>query len=355
MKILLYGEFSGLHTNLKAGLEKLGHKVTLLSFGDDFKDIPGDINIKIRKFKNKYLNFFYFQLISFWLLRKLKGYDIVQLIAISQLVLPFGKLGYYFVKILKKRNKKVFLNSCGDDIFVILTFIKQAYSPFQNEIKDNLNWRLFHFCKKSNYAISKKMVGFLSGIIASNSTYHLSYQSFKNYRGLIPMPVILPGKFGDNVVNGKIKIFFGIGSRRSLKGVDYILKALDTIKDKFSNEIEVTVVEKVPYQTYQNLFNSCNIFIDQACSYSYGMNALLGLTKGKVVLSGNEPIVGELLGEACPVINIKPDSRDIARKLEKLIKNPATIPVIGRKSYEFTAKFHDHIIVAQKYLSSWNA
>lgn len=46
MRILLFGEFSGLHVNLKRGLEDLGHEVTVVSFGDDFKKIKGDITIK---------------------------------------------------------------------------------------------------------------------------------------------------------------------------------------------------------------------------------------------------------------------------------------------------------------------
>ncbi len=36
-KILLFGEFSGLHTNLKEGLEELGYEVTIVSAGDGKK------------------------------------------------------------------------------------------------------------------------------------------------------------------------------------------------------------------------------------------------------------------------------------------------------------------------------
>lgn len=354
MKILLFGEFSGLHTNLKKGLEENGHEVTMVSFGDDFKSLPGDININPNKFKNKYINFISFQLSLFWLLRKLKGYDIVQLVAISQLVIPRGRFGRYFVNILRKRNKKVYLNSCGDDIFVILGFIKQEYSPFQNEIKAGLNWRLFHFCKKSEYFNSKRIVESLDGVIASNSTYHNAYHTFENYKGYIPMPTIVREDKKENIVNEKVKIFFGIGSRRPLKGVEYILEALKKVETVYPEKVDITIVEKIPYQEYITLFDECNIFIDQACSYSYGMNALLGLGNSKVVLSGNEPIVEELLGNSCPVQNIKPNSEDIFNKIERLINNQDLIPQIGSKSYDFAKEFHDYNSVAKKYELIWN-
>src|SRR5690606_30108174 len=42
-KILLIGEYSRLHNSLKEGLTALGHEVTLVSTGDDFKQFPSDI------------------------------------------------------------------------------------------------------------------------------------------------------------------------------------------------------------------------------------------------------------------------------------------------------------------------
>ena len=43
MKILLVGEYSRLHNSLKEGLQALGHQVTLISTGDDFKKFDSDI------------------------------------------------------------------------------------------------------------------------------------------------------------------------------------------------------------------------------------------------------------------------------------------------------------------------
>ena len=53
MKILLVGEFSRFHNNLKDGLLQLGHEVVLASTGDGWRKLPSDINWTAKKFKGK--------------------------------------------------------------------------------------------------------------------------------------------------------------------------------------------------------------------------------------------------------------------------------------------------------------
>ena len=45
MNILLLGDFSALHKNLKDGLVELGHNVTIASDGDGYKRTPRDIDL----------------------------------------------------------------------------------------------------------------------------------------------------------------------------------------------------------------------------------------------------------------------------------------------------------------------
>ena len=46
MKILLLGEYSGIHKNLKEGLVELGHDCVVASAGDNWKKISTDINLE---------------------------------------------------------------------------------------------------------------------------------------------------------------------------------------------------------------------------------------------------------------------------------------------------------------------
>ena len=78
MKILLFGEYSNVHWTLAEGLRRLGHKVTVVSDGDVWKDYPRDIDLRRRSFG--VLDTLRYAADIARVLPKLKGYDVVQLI-----------------------------------------------------------------------------------------------------------------------------------------------------------------------------------------------------------------------------------------------------------------------------------
>ena len=136
MKILLIGEYSRLHNSLKEGLQALGNEVTLVSTGDHFKKFPSDVLLK-RKFDHGFqkkikvgLYMLFGVDVTSLLLKKqffghkkqFQDFDVVQLINES----PFGIEPKYEKKIisyLKKKNKNLFLLSCGADY----TSVKYAF------------------------------------------------------------------------------------------------------------------------------------------------------------------------------------------------------------------------------------
>ena len=78
MKVLLLGEYSGVHSNLKEGLLELGHDVILASSGDSWKEIESDISFG---YNGEGLIHKLSRVVS--LLKNIKnfiGYDAVQLI-----------------------------------------------------------------------------------------------------------------------------------------------------------------------------------------------------------------------------------------------------------------------------------
>ena len=65
MKILLVGEFSGVHTNLKKALIAKGHTVAIVGKHDGFKKFDSDLNVSpyIGNTIGKFKNIFYFPII----------------------------------------------------------------------------------------------------------------------------------------------------------------------------------------------------------------------------------------------------------------------------------------------------
>ena len=128
MNILLVGEYSRLHNSLKEGLEASGHQVTLMAAGDYFKNFPVDIKIDhsfhhpiLKKIKVGFFKLTSIDLGAYEiylkvrrLSKKLRGYDVVQLINEFSLK-STPNLEIKMVKQLLKYNSKLYLLSCGID------------------------------------------------------------------------------------------------------------------------------------------------------------------------------------------------------------------------------------------------
>ena len=144
MRILLLGEYSRLHNSLKEGLVALGHEVVLVGNGDGFKDYPVDFSIEAKWSKNKLINIirqiiakiFKFDFAKlehgirfYFLLSKLKGFDIVQLINESP-VQTNQRFELFLLKKIVQQNKNIFLLCCGIDYAVVQHMLlkKESYS-----------------------------------------------------------------------------------------------------------------------------------------------------------------------------------------------------------------------------------
>ena len=139
----------------------------------------------------------------------------------------------------------------------------------------------------------------------------------------------------------KLRIIHGV-TREESKGSNLILYALEMIKENYGEQVSITIVERLPYEDYLRVLEVNDILVDQCKSYSYGMNALIAMSMGLVVLSGSEPEAMSYLGvEECPVINITPDTMQIYSALAKLIDDKQSVYDISKRSVSYVVKYHD--------------
>ena len=133
MKILLFGEFSGLHNNLQDGLVELGHEVTIAAGSDGYKSLPNDIDLESRltgvfgHLSRRAKPFFY--------LPRLGNHDVIQIInPFFPNLRYFPK--YFFYSLLKKINKKFFVLGAGSDAYFWTNGRKKLeYGPFKRHFK----------------------------------------------------------------------------------------------------------------------------------------------------------------------------------------------------------------------------
>ena len=362
MKILLLGEYSNVHWTLAEGLRTLGHEVCVISNGDFWKDYMRDISL-VREYSRMGGIRYLFKLYS--LLPKLRGYDIVQLINPMFLELKAERIAPIY-RYLKKHNKKVFLGAFGMDAYWVEACTAQPfrfrYSDFnigdkaitnsyvaeqQADWSDTLKARL-------NHHIANDSNGIIAGLYEYYAAYEPGHREKLTY---IPFPV--PGDSHAKAIyhpGRKIRFFIGIQKARSIyKGTDIMLRALERLAAEYPNECEVLKAESVPFEQYSRMIEDCDVLLDQLYGYSPAMNALLAMSKGKIVVGGAEPECYDILGEHAlhPMVNVTPSEEDVYDKLEWLIKNKHLVATMQQQSIEFVTIHHNPAKVAQQYIEFW--
>ncbi len=378
MKILLLGEYSRLHNSLKEGLIALGHEVTIVGCGDKFKKFPVDYSIYARICNdNKIANFLFKGIrkvinldlekiekaIRFYLLLpKLKGFNHVQLIN-SDALETYPILSRFLYKKLFKKIKSRSLLICGDETPIVDYWFQNElkYSVLTPYFEDNSLESQFQFPLKYRKKSYRKTFEWLNEncqkIITSDLDYEIPMQKMGFETTFIPNPINIDKiAFQNTEIKDKIVILLGINRLSYIKkGIIYFEKALEIIRERYADEIEIIVTENLPYNDYILQYNKATILLDQVFAYDQGYNALEAMAKGKVVFTGAET---EFLNqyqlqedEVC--INALPDENQIAAKISFLIEHPEKIMKISKNARNFVEKEHDYKTIAAKYLTCW--
>ncbi len=364
MRILLIGEYSRLHLTLAEGLKVLGHSVTLMSDGDDFKNYSRDIDIKRRRHDvmgilSEYRSIF----------RRVKNnydYDVVQLINPRFTTLNI-RLNSILFNILKKRNKKIILGAFGDDSFWLRACLDNKifrYSEFfidgQEQKADHLEAIKTMWLASAHEKANVKMAKETDGIVACLYEYYEAYKPhYAEKLQYIPLPINL-SRIEPSILREepqRVKFFIGINKDRTkIKGTDIMLRALQRLHEKYPDSTEIIKVESLGYDDYLKKMREAHVVLDQLYSYTPAMNALLAMAMGKVVVSGGETEMYDLMGETSnfPIINVQPSEDDVFNRLEFLVMSKECLPMLSEKSRVFVEQHHSHIDVAKKYLDFWN-
>lgn len=360
MKILLLGEYSNVHTTLAKGLRELGHKVTVISNGDFWKNYPRDIDVSRSYNKLGGLKLMA-KIIS--LLPQMKGYDIVQIInpvffeLKTERILPIYKY-------LRRHNGKMIMGAFGMDYYWVhenITRFPLRYSDFNfgntlrtdaDAMKERKDW-----IGTEKEKLNKYIANDCDHIVAGLYEYWACYKPlFPDKTSFIPFPIAVHyGKDFSNAINTVpkiIKIFIGISKSRShYKGTDIMLSAAKAMKEKYPNKIELRIANGVPFNEYVKMMQGSDAILDQLYSYTPAMNALEAMSHGIIVIGGGEEENYDILGEKelRPIINVQPSFESVCHGIEQLLLHPEQIPILKQQSIEYVRRHHDYKKVAIQY------
>lgn len=379
MKVLLIGEYSGVHTNLAKALRQKEVSVLTIHDGDAYKKFPADINISYKYLSSniflikKFLNLYYliltylgvigcFQILKYFsVISKLKNYDVVQIINPIALAGYGSIVNYFFIRYIVNNNKKMFMCALGDDYIWVDSALKdKKYKSMFHNI-DPKHWKEYihpfmykygFFYKKLNYYTIKKSRRIIPGLY----DYYMYYKKFSNCNEIVPIPMVI----NENVkplqfISYPIKIFHGWQPNKiARKGNDILDEAVRRILKNYPDLIDYEIIGGISYNEYIRKFDESFIYFDQCYSLDRGVNALLGMEAGKVVFGGFSKEVKSIYNISKDVmIDIEPNVDDIYNKLEKLILDPKIMEEISINSIKFITEYHSLDVVSDLYLNIW--
>lgn len=364
MKILLLGEYSGVHATLAEGLRALGHEVVVASNGDFWRDYPRDIDLSRRLSWWGRISFSWRLMRA---LRKMRGYDVVQLVNPMFLEIRAEKLfGIY--DYLRKHNKRIILDVVGDDYYY--PYINTTQKPMRySDYYIGNDDRCTAFAKASHddwvgtvkERLNKYIAADCDAIVAGTYEYWLPYsladdrdktgRLLKEKLFSVPFP-FKPAEMVTPPASDKLRVFIGISKQRSeFKGTDVMLRAAEDLQRKYPDSMELKVANGVPYAKYQHMMDNSDVLLDQLYSYGPGMNGLLALSKGLITFTGGEPEHYDLMQERdCrPIVNVQPAYESVYNELEQLLLHPEDIAERKRQSREYVLRNYDYVKVAKQY------
>jgi hypothetical protein len=359
VKILLVGEYSGLHLNLYEGLLNYPNmQVDLMSDGDGFKKFERTIDIKGIS-KNKLIYTITRIIKEIYAVIRLKEYDVIQVIN----PLVFSRFGpaKFLIYCLRKKTNKLIMLAVGDDSYYWKAYRegKFLYSPHPYILdidgKQGFScWETRRYKFLNNYLIKVSDV-----IVPGLLEYSLGYANNPKLHKVINFPVNLE-KLPPPVIKfysegEKIKIIHGVQKgREGFKGTNFIDLAMDEVLIKYRDLVEYIRVENIPFQDYIKILNQSHIIIDQVNGYGSGMNSLFSLAMGKIVLGGNEQIE-DYDNVITPVFNITPNVKQIISVLEEVISLRNEFHLLSKKSIDYIQNNHSHFKIALEYIDLYKS
>jgi hypothetical protein len=356
MKVLLIGEYSGVHTNLTTGLAKQARdiKVILASNGDRFKNFKRDINLRgIEKGHVVYTASKIYQELKFiWNLNE--NFDVIQIIN-PDVFSKFLPVQLLFKKLRKKADKLVLLGA-GDDYFYWKAFRENLYRYSPHLAKLSLDFKV----NKDNWesgALRESnilLLDLVDQIIPLAAEYDIAYHFSEKKKSVHPFPININGlePSWPDITSSNLNVFHGVQIKREgFKGTNIIRDAISLIKD---DRLLYHESSNLPFAEYIKLLKKSQVVIDQTYSYSPAINALVSMAQGKVVLGGCEPEFMKAMGLIePPLINILPNAEQIATELVKLINDSSLWQVWAKRGRQYVENFHECGLVAQRFINTW--
>lgn len=254
LRILLIGEYSGVHTDIATALRKKGHYVVTAHSGDGFKNYKRDIDLDI-KGKTKVIRLYrgYLRYFRFYRRIKKERFDIIQFIN-PGLFPPY--INNFLFSLIFNIKAKFVLLACGGDTLVWKHFKERLYRyfPYDGVPEEQFRKEQLFYESPSLIKLSNRVYKRVDTIVALLVEYYIAHREHSHKMHFIPLSIDCDciSEKADNKVEGKIVIYHPISKgREGEKGSDIILEVLKRIEEEYANTVEIIFSRSIPFDEYK--------------------------------------------------------------------------------------------------------
>lgn len=215
-------------------------------------------------------------------------------------------------ELLKQNGKKIIHVFVGDDARWY-NAMKQEFEvygmrPIEYEDKYNLTFEFF----KSTIHRIRMAEKYADAIFSRQDQAQIELRPYHRWNMMVQ-----PDKFVNKTEQrSKRPIVVHAPSSPSFKGTSFILGAIERLQKK--KDFEFQLIQNVPYEKAVQMYQACDILIDQVLCPGSGKLATEALASGKIVLSlMNYEKYPQNNPEDCPIIDVNPDT--LEEKLAELL------------------------------------
>jgi len=354
MKVLLVGEASRVHRNLKIGLTKLGVECLHITqsdstswreFDDSFAPAYAGVLGGIARNLAPYLK-----------IARLEKFDVINFTnTITAVHGAYTK--YYDIPLFRRKAALLSYYALGcDEIGLIRRNQDLPYRPCTTCLgsRDTLSRdceTFFNPRYEKSKLITKKYFDFAACSMVEYS--HVEHIFGQNY-ARIQFPVDTSRIPFSPAEAKTVTNIIHTPTRRGFKGTETVVEAIDILKER-RQDFKFELVEGLSYEAYLEKMASADIVIDQIYSQSAGMNGLEMMAAGKIVLTGATSLGNafhDFMSDS-PAFDAPPDATLLADQISNVLDRKPEFPDLAERGRAYIETNHSLVKVAERFLKEW--
>ena len=352
MNILIYGDNSAAGLNLIPGFEEFGFEVDYVSNDDCKRGYFVSIPLRVGKSKLVRKTTGIVNSLKLPIILK-KKYEII--IMANPYIGPLS-LSKFVLQILRNRTSNLYwwITTCDSKM--------RLWSKTNNKVlcqKCNKGRGTVDVCPKYNPHLIKfenRVADFVDKIIPCSFEYASGHIFNKNNKfndiKVIPLAVSSRISFNKKICDdSSSNIKFYHGAESIFKGSDIIKNAFNSFFKSYENNVTFHYGSYMKLDQYIDFIAYQDVIIDQLYNKSFGINALLVMQSGRLLIAGDCQQFESFIGiKPAPMVRLNGDYENLVEKLEETISDWNYYSDLRKEGPNYVAKYFSPKVIARKFL-----